>query len=274
MSSLPVSPTRPLLFRKIPGFSVALFLLAAALLFMPGRAARAADAGEDVESLQGMVKEWTELRRVIAEQRAEWKVEKVFLEENLDLVGRQIEVVRQKLEETEGVGDETAAEIDKLEALKSELSVASNTLAERIEGLEAAVKALVKRFPPPLVDTVQPLLRRIPEDPAASDLPLGQRLQNVVGIISLAEKFNSSLIYKGEVRDLGGAEKQVWTLYWGLAASFSADAEGTGALVGYPGEGGWVFEERPEMTATIVRLMQTYEGSRDPEFVETPATIR
>lgn len=236
-----------------------------------------AQTTSDVDALGELVREWTQLRRVTAEQKAEWKVEKVFLSENIDLIARQISSINERLEQMEGVGDETSAEIEKLDALKLELDDANKMLAERIVSLETFAKGLVERFPPPLMDTVEPLLKRIPAGDgsvASAALSIGERVQNVVGIVSMAEKFNTSLIYRGEVRELAGKEKQVWTLYWGLAASFSADLEGSSALVGYPSDDGWTFEERPELADTIVALLQTYDGVLEPQFIQTPAKIR
>lgn len=227
-----------------------------------------------VDSLQGMVAEWTELRRLIAEERADWKVEKVYLQDNLEIVTKQVELIQDRLDETEGVGDETSTALERLEARRDVLMAANAAVQESVGGLETSVKRIVKRFPPPLLDTVEPLLRRIPEDPDATDLPVSQRVQNVVAVVSLAEKFNTSLIKRGEVREIAGEEKQVWTLYWGLAASFSTDAEVSSALIGFPGEDGWVYEERPDQAETVAALIETYDGTEVPSFIEIPVSLR
>ncbi len=221
-----------------------------------------------------MVAEWTELRRLIAAERADWKVEKVYLQDNLEIVTKQVELIRDQLEQTEGVGEETSTELDRLEDRRDVLMAANAAVQESVGGLETSVKRIVKRFPPPLLDTVEPLLRRIPEDPNATDLPVSQRVQNVVAVVSLAEKFNTSLIKRGEVRQIAGEEKQVWTLYWGLAASFSTDAEVSSALVGFPSEDGWTYEERPDQAETVAMLIETYDGTEVPSFIELPVSLR
>lgn len=241
--------------------------------FLPSAAASANDSG-DIAGLQGMVSEWTDLRRLIAEERADWKVEKVYLQENLEILTKQITLIREQLDQTQGVGEETAAELERLDLRRNALLEANEAVTDSVVGLEDSVKRLVKRFPPPLLDTIEPLLRRIPENPEATDLPVSQRVQNIVAVVSLAEKFNTSLIKRGEVHEIAGREKQIWTLYWGLAASFSTDAEASSALIGYPGAEGWVYEERPDQASTVALLIQTYDGTEVPSFIELPVSLR
>jgi len=233
-----------------------------------------AQDGSEVDALQAMIAEWTEVRRVIGEERADWKVEKVHLQETLEILEKQVETINEKLEETEGVGDETLVELDRLEGRRDALMASNNAVRDSLGALEAAVQRLVVRFPPPLIDTVEPLLRRIPEDPNNTDMPVSQRLQNVVAVVSLAERFNTTLVKRGEVLEIAGQEKQVWTLYWGLAASFSVDAEATSALIGYPGDNGWVYEEQPLQAESIARLVATYDGVDVPAFIEIPVSLR
>ena len=253
--------------------AVSLCAIAISLSSLVPHAASADDANE-IESLQGMVGEWTELRRLIAAERADWKVEKVYLQENLDILSKQVSLIREQLEQTEGVGDETAVELERLGVRRSALLEANQTVQASVVGLEQSVKRLVKRFPPPLLETVEPLLRRIPENSAATDLPVSQRVQNIVAVVSLAEKFNTSLIKRGEVHEFAGKEKQVWTLYWGLAASFSTDSEASSALIGYPTEDGWIYDEQPEQASAVALLMETYDGTAVPAFVELPVSVR
>ncbi len=279
VSRVSSSPRTPNMFaavkakRTLRGFAVG--LIAIGTLFSSfAPQSTAADESSEIDSLQGMVAEWTELRRLIAKERADWKVEKVYLQDNLEIVTKQVELIRDQLEETEGVGEETSVELERLDARRNVLLAANEAVQSSVGGLETSVKRLVKRFPPPLLDTVEPLLRRIPEDPNSTNLPVSQRVQNVVAVVSLAEKFNTSLIKRGEVRQIAGVEKQVWTLYWGLSASFSTDSEASSALIGFPSEDGWTYEERPEQAETVAALIETYDGTAVPSFIEIPVSLR
>ena len=64
------------------------------------------------------------------------------------------------------------------------------------------VKAILATLPEPLVEKIKPLIRRLPNDPNNTKLSLGERVQNVVGILSQADKFNSTITLSNESREI------------------------------------------------------------------------
>ena len=71
-----------------------------------------------------------------------------------------------------------------------------------IQQLEVQIKRVVKILPTPLVEKIKPLIRRLPEDSAHTKLSLGERVQNIVGILSQADKFNATITQTSESREL------------------------------------------------------------------------
>ena len=137
------------------------------------------------------------------------------------------------------------------------------------------MKAVVKTLPEPLVDTIKPLIRRLPEDPADTSLSLGERVQNIVGILSQTDKFNTTLTETSESREIdGGKVVEVRTLYIGLAAAYYVDQSGEYAGVGFPTAEGWEWPRLEGSGEEIKRLIDVYEGSGDIEFVNIPASIK
>jgi glyoxylate reductase len=59
-------------------------------------------------------------------------------------------------------------------------------------------------------------------------------------------------------------------IYFGLAVAYAVNDDGTFALVGRPGEGGWKFDERPELAGEITRLIATTVGDLDAAFISLP----
>jgi hypothetical protein len=274
---------RAALFIKIPtALAVALSVVLISLISMSSAYGKQVSESGEVVALRDLVSEWNTLRRAIIEEESDWKMELNYLNENLDLLNRQIASIEAKLEETAGVGVETGLEMDALDSQLAQFKSAEAILLERVEALELSVSKSAEKFPEPLAEMVEPLLRRIPElasgeaveSRSESRIPLGQRLQNVVGIISLAQKFNTSLTYRGELREMGGEQIQVWTLYWGLAASYSTDKQATSALIGYPTPDGWKYDERPELAADVAKLLSVYDGQEEPVFVPLPMSER
>ena len=143
-----------------------------------------------------------------------------------------------------------------------------------IQQLEVQIKRVVKTLPTPLVEKIKPLIRRLPEDSAHTKLSLGERVQNIVGILSQADKFNATITQTSESRELdSGKTIEVRTLYWGLAMAYYVDGAGEYAGIGFPGADGWEWPQIEGAGPQIKKLLAVYEGSADIQFVEVPARI-
>jgi hypothetical protein len=141
--------------------------------------------------------------------------------------------------------------------------------------MEEQVRALSRRLPEPLQKKLDVLLVQIPDDPETTRLQLGQRLMNVLGVLSQTDKFNSTATFVGETRQVGEQKVQVRTLYWGLGQAMYVDARGRTAGVGRPGSVGWEFSEQPALASETQRLLDIYEGNVDViRFVELPVEVR
>ena len=143
-----------------------------------------------------------------------------------------------------------------------------------IQKLEVQMKRVVKTLPSPLVEKIKPLIRRLPKDSANTKLSLGERVQNIVGILSQADKFNATITQTSESRELNsGKIVEVRTLYWGLAMAYYVDASGAYAGIGHPGEDGWEWPQIEGAGPHIKQLFAVYEGSEEIQFVAVPARI-
>jgi hypothetical protein len=97
---------------------------------------------------------------------------------------------------------------------------------------------------------------------------------NVLGVLSQADKWNSTASFVAETRAVGDQKLQVRTLYWGLGQAFYVDAQGRVAGVGRPGPDGWEFSDDTELADQTRRLLDIYQGNVDLiEFVELPVEI-
>ena len=131
----------------------------------------------------------------------------------------------------------TAADADRaaLTEEKERQTAAAAVVKANIGDLETKVKAILTSLPEPLVDKIKPLIRRLPNNPENTKLSLGERVQNVVGILSQADKFNSTITLSNESREISeGKLVQVTTLYWGLAQAYFVDNSGSYAGTGKP----------------------------------------
>jgi FtsZ-binding cell division protein ZapB len=217
---------------------------------------------------------WVETRQIISKEKSDWKIEQSILGDTITLLNNELERLATSLKELEASA--TAADEDRsqLTAEKETLSAAAAVVEANIGELETQLKRIIKSLPAPLVDKIKPLVRRLPDDSANTKLTLGERVQNIVGILSQADKFNTTLTETSESREInGGKTVEVRTLYWGLAMAYYVDASGEYAGIGYPGVNGWEWPQIEGKGPEIKRLIDVYEGAEEIQFVEVPARI-
>ncbi len=232
-------------------------------------------AQDKIDAVRVTLEQWVETQQIISETKSDWVLEKSILEDSQRLLNSELERLEASLEELDATATAADEVRTSLAAEKETLAAASAVVEVNIGKLESQVKAVVKTFPEPLIDKIKPLIRRLPKDPANTKLTLGERVQNIVGILSQADKFNGTITQTSESHEVdGGRVVEVRTIYWGLGGAFYVDAAGEYAGVGYPGENGWEWPEVPGAGPKIKRLLDVYEGSEEIQFVDVPARIK
>lgn len=233
------------------------------------------NAQNQVMETRDVLDQWVETRQIISEEQADWKIEKSILGETVQLLSGEIERLEKALADLESSATAADDERSSLAAEKETLDVASSMVQANIGALETQIKRILKSLPEPLIEQIKPLIRRLPEDPENTDLSLGERLQNIVGILSRADEFNTTITQTSEPREIGdGKTVEVRTLYWGLAMAYYVDASGQYAGIGVPSPNGWEWPRIDEAGAEIKQLIDIYEGNEDITFVNVPAQIK
>lgn len=235
-----------------------------------------ASHGTSINETQSKFELWAKTRQAISKEKNDWVTDKEFLNQSITLLEGEIDTLDstiKQIEETNtAAGEERFSLLDK----RGVYQASSEISEERITQLEKDTLGLIKKFPDVLVEKLERLIVRIPDDPSDSKLSLGQRLQNIVGILSQAEKFDKSATFAGETRELpNGTKIQARTLYWGLSVAFYVDMLGQRAGIGIPGEEGWVWTERNDIAADVKQFIDIYEGNTDIiEFVQLPVAFK
>jgi len=257
--------------------STRLLLCASALLFagaQPGSSAASTNSAADIDGTRAIVERLVSVQRELARTRADWTEEQALLNQSRELLRADLARLRTSLAEFAAETDHTVERTRKLESDREADRAAARAISAALAPLEARLIALAARFPEPLQSTVAPLLRRIPRDPAITQAALGERMQNLVGILSQADQFNRTITRRNEVRSIPGAgEIEVAVFYWGLGAAYAVDRSGRHAFVGRPAASGWVFESAPDLGDAILRLAAIQEGRREVEFVALPVAL-
>ena len=232
-------------------------------------------AENSIEKTRNVIEQWVETEQIISEEKSDWILEKSILGDTQVLLSKELTRIEKAIGDLEDSA--TAADADRaaLSEEKEKQTAAAAVVRSNIGALEKKVKDIIKTLPEPLADKIKPLIRRLPNDPENTKLSLGERVQNVVGILSQADKFNSTITLSNESREISeGKVVQVTTLYWGLAQAYFVDNAGSYAGVGKPGDEAWVWTEIKDIGPEIKQLLDIYEGTEEIQFVQIPASIQ
>ncbi|MFH1499791.1 MAG: DUF3450 family protein [Verrucomicrobiota bacterium] len=237
-------------------------------------AALSAHAADSVDTTRDTLARWAEARQLISREKTDWRVEQSILAETKTLLAEQVTRLEQSLKEIAETASSADEERAGLAKERDELGAATDAIKAPLADMETRVRAIIKTLPAPLLNKLQPLIRRLPDDPATTKLSVGERVQNIVGILNEADKFNNTITFTSEIREVSpGKEVEVRTLYWGVAIAYYVDASGQYAGIGRPAADGWEWPQLPESSAAIQKLFAIYDGVADIEFVEAPVRI-
>ena len=264
------------MYQRIPqSFAVGLALaIAVAAVAPPNYADEVAKVGE-VSEFRAKMSKWVEARELVSREKSDWLIDREYLIATRDLLRTERDALRQEVAELEAGHVGSDEERRSLVLERGEYQRSARQLAAELAELEHQVLKVIPQLPPPLTKRLEPLLVQIPEEPAVSSTPLGQRLMNVLGILLQSEKFNSTATLVGETKAVEGDQKvQVRTLYWGLGEAISVDASGRMAGISRPTADGWQFTSTPELADEASLLLDIYEGNVDEiAFIPVPVEI-
>ncbi len=237
----------------------------------PGDAAAA-----KMEALRGSresVAKWMQSQQIISKELVEWATARDILKDRIELTKGQLESVEAKTREAEA--EIAKSDATKLEALKKrdELEAATKALAEDLPKLEAMIRERHALLPVPFQDKVAPFFQRMPADPKTTKISAAERYQNVFAILQEMNKLSNDIAVVPEIRLIEGKPTEVQTIYLGLAQAYYLSTNGAAAGLGKPGEKGWEWTPRNELTKPLKDVMAVMNSKTKPHFVSLPATV-
>ena len=274
------SVTSPLAGRlRIAGGALALGL--AVCLPMTDAVAGGSDASVDDPSIATQLEEtrlrmgkWIETQQVIARERNEWQQGREVLVARVELLRKEANALQDKIQEAEAAVAASSKKKEALVAQNDQLKAVAAQTAAAVTVFEADVLKLSKSLPEPLLTKLQPLLQRIPTDPATTKVTAGERFQSVLGIINIVNQAHTDLTVNYEVRTLqSGTPSEVRVLYVGLAQAYYVSASGE-AGIGRPTSEGWKWEPSTLISRDVLTSLDILSNKQSPAFVPLPVTIQ
>ena len=231
-------------------------------------------AAPKIEETRLTLSKWIETQQIISKERNDWQQGKEILQGRIDLVGKEVSQLKDRIAQSETAVVESQKKRDDLAAQNAQLKEVGAQLATTVTQMEAQVQKLAKLAPEGVATKLLPLLQRIPSDASATRVSVAERFQNVLGILNELNKANSEISIAYEIRQLAdGSSSEVQVIYVGLAQAYYLSPRGE-AGIGKPTDNGWVWRPANDQAGAIFTALEIIQGKHPPEFVGLPISIQ
>ncbi len=219
--------------------------------------------------------QWVETERMTSKAQADWEAEKASIENLIAIYEEEVTTLNKTIEDAER--DTSAAEVLRNELLEQRDATkrVEQQVVDALVQAEIKIKGLEAVLPPPLRQELGQLFRALPEDPKDSELPIGQRIQPIVAILTQVQKFNQVVTLVDDFREFeAGRTVQTETIYFGLGGAFYIDQANEHAGIGVPGTDGWEWSSDNSLIPSVRKFVDIYRGTQQASYVELPVSIK
>lgn len=289
---------------KVPSLYGLAILLPAVLLASHQATAQDAPVPDEaaIDDARLMLERWAEVRRAIAKEKSDWALAKQVTEDRIDILKRTIKAIREETKAQKqklwGFDEKVAI----LEKKNVKLKQAADELSGLVERMETQTIALLKGAPQPLIESVKPLAVQLPgysknqdaeqspDEPAESTPgeqevqaeeedqsapPLARRVENVVGVLYLFNKYAGKLDQTSElVARPDGSSLSVDAIYLGTGYGFYVDESDSVAAAGWSSPAGWIWTEGQGVPQHVRQVIQVFNKDQPAAFVGLPAEVK
>ncbi|MBU6152596.1 MAG: DUF3450 family protein, partial [Chloroflexi bacterium] len=174
-----------------------------------GGGAQAATAPK-LEETRLTLSKWIETQQIISKERNDWQQGKEILQGRIELVGKEVGQLKDRIAQSETAVLESQKKRDALAAQNAQLKEVGAQLVATVIKMEEQVQKLARLAPEGVATKLQPLLQRIPSDVSSVRVSAAERFQNVLGILNELNKANSEITIAYEIRQLAdGSSSEV-----------------------------------------------------------------
>ena len=229
--------------------------------------------------LKTYVSQWVDVQRNLGDEETRWKRDQVVLADSAVSLEEEIAGLKESITESEKVMagfDETSKEkLDEKEGYEKARTVLADKLPElekRLISYKNNIPEFALKSNARLMAAYVAIEKSQEEDKQNA---LNGRLTDVINVLAELEKLQQTVTLREEQLTLGGEDKLVSVVYFGLATAYAANKSGSVAAIGSikPDEG-WVFTESPEFSEQIVKLVQVANGEGQVDFTSLPVFIK
>lgn len=228
-----------------------------------------------LEDSVNILEQWVQTERNISEAKADWEADKASMRNLIAIYEEEVATLNQTIEDAEK--DTSAAEVLRNELLEQRDATkqVEEQVVDALVQAEIKIKGLQAVLPPPLQQELGQLFGALPDDPQASELPIGQRIQPIVAILTQVQKFNQVVTLVDDFREFeAGRTVQTETVYFGLGGAFYVDQANENAGIGVPGDNGWEWSSDKTLIPSIRKFVDIYRGTQQASYVDLPVSVK
>lgn len=232
------------------------------------------------EELRATLAGWVDAMGKIQREEDDWARDEEVLRNYREGLEREIADLGERIADARTRKDGADKESLELSATRDRYAAARDAFAAELRRMEREFDAILGIIPPPLRSEprVAQLLEEfqqalaLPDDKATDGL--SKRLVTLINLVGEVEKFQQTVVVRPELHQApDGREFNMQVVYFGLAAAYAVNQDGTFALVGRPSPEGWTHESRPELAGDIQRLLAAILGDAEAAFIELPFSL-
>jgi hypothetical protein len=262
------------MIHPLPLFRAPVILAIAAVLSSSAPKAQQTPA-EAVAATRTTIEKYVETRGLVSKETRDWAVGKEALTARMDIVRREIESLQKRIADAEKTIADADRDRAELLAENERRKTVAEQLTAQVVTMEARVLKLLPRLPEPLRTRVKPLSQRLPVAGEENKQSVGERWQNVIGILNEVDKWNREITVTSEVRTLtDGSRVEVTVLYIGIGQAYYAGGNGKVAGIGSATASGWDWRQANELAGDIERAIKIYKSEDVAAFVRLPVQIQ
>ena len=230
------------------------------------------------DELKVTVSEWVETMQQIQQEENEWTRDQEVLTNYREGLEKEIADLKEQITDARTRKQGSDAESLKQTQERDRFVAAKAELGKLLRELEVNMAAKIPVIPAPLraepkvSQAIEDLERDMKLPKEKQDEGVSKRLLNLINLTAEIEKFQQTVVLRQELRaNSEGREFNMQVIYFGLAAAYAVNEDGSLALMGKPtAESGWKFEERKDLAKGIQSLIATTTGDQDPAFISLP----
>jgi hypothetical protein len=255
------------------GLAIAVGLLSAGALSRQEASVQDASI-EKVASARTALEKWVETRRLVSKERRDWALGREILLDQIALREREIAGLRESIGRAEDELESTDEKRAGVEQRAAALRATAASLKERVTGAETRLRALLVRLPEHVLEHLEPITQKLPEDPNTTEVSLSTRYRNVIGILNEINKFQREVSLTSEVRELRDATTaEVAAFYLGIGQGYYVTPQADAAGIGAATASGWAWKPANDAAAAISHAVKILNGEQTAEFVQLPVRI-